>query len=144
VNQTQRCIDHVVDYSQLDADLAAGKLPDYVFITPNLDNDMHDGSIQTGDTWLAREVPKILASDAFNKGGVLFLLWDEGGGFPQTDDPPFIAISPNAKQGFVSMVTYDTSSFVKTVQTMLGVDTLPCSSKATTVPVMSDLFTVAL
>ena len=144
VNQTQRCIDHVVDYSQLDADLAAGKLPDYVFITPNLDNDMHDGSIQTGDTWLAREVPKILASDAFNKGGVLFLLWDEGGGFPQTDDPPFIAISPNAKQGFVSTVTYDTSSFVKTVQTMLGVDTLPCSSKATQVPVMSDLFTVAL
>ena len=33
-----------------------------------------------GDAWLAREVPKILDSDAFKNGGVLFLLWDEGGG----------------------------------------------------------------
>ena len=36
-------------------------------------DDMHDGSVAQGDAWLAREVPKILASDAFNNGGVLFL-----------------------------------------------------------------------
>jgi phospholipase C len=144
VNQTQRCVDHVVDYQQLDADIAANKLPNYVFITPNLDNDMHDGSIAQGDAWLAREVPKILASDAFNNGGVLFLTWDEGGGLPAADDPPFIAISPMAKQGFVSQVPYDTSSFVKTVQTILGIDPLPCSPAASTVPVMSDLFTAKM
>jgi phospholipase C len=142
-NPTQRCMDNVVDYSQLDADLASGKLPKYVFITPNLQDDMHDGSIQQGDAWLAREVPKILASDAFNKGGVLFLLWDEGGvGIATGDYPPFIAISPNAKPGFVSHTDYDTSSYLKTVQSILGVDALPCASDASAVPVMSDLFTV--
>jgi acid phosphatase len=145
VNPTQRCIDHVVDYSQLDADIAAGTLPDYVFITPNLDNDMHDGSMQQGDAWLAREVPKIIGTDAFNNGGVLFLLWDEGGGFPAADDPPFIAVSANAKRGFVSQTPYDTSSYVKTVQSMLGLDLLPCSGVPTaTVPVMSDLFSVPM
>ncbi len=145
VNQTQRCIDHVVDYSQLDADIAAGTLPDYAFITPNLDNDMHDGSMQQGDAWLAREVPKILGTEAFNNGGVLFLLWDEGGGFPTSDDPPFIAISPNAKRGFVSQTPYDTSSYVKTVQSLLGIDHLPCSGvAATSVPVMNDLFSVPM
>ena len=79
-----RCTEHVVDYSQLDADLAAGSVPEYVFITPNLTNDMHDGSIAQGDAWLAREVPKILASDRFKQGGVLFLLWDEGSGHAGT------------------------------------------------------------
>jgi hypothetical protein len=144
LNPTQRCIDHVVDYSQLDADLASGKLPNYVFITPNLQDDMHDGTVKQGDDWLAREVPKIIGSDAFNKGGVLFILWDEGGGTIAGDDPPFIAVSPNAKRGYVSQVTYDTSSYLKTVEDILGLQSLPCSQKADTVQAMDDLFTVAL
>ncbi len=144
VNQNQRCIDHVVDYSAFDADLAAGKLPKYVFITPNLQDDMHDGSIAQGDQWLAREVPKILGTDAFNKGGVLFLLWDEGGGLIAGDDPPMIVISPNVKPGFVSQVSYDESSFLKTVESVLGIESLPCSTKAATVQSMDDLFSVPL
>ncbi|HTL38874.1 MAG TPA: alkaline phosphatase family protein [Kofleriaceae bacterium] len=142
---SQRCVDHVVDYSQLDADLAANALPKYAFITPNLDNDMHDGSVAQGDAWLAREVPKILGSDAFNKGGVLFLLWDEGSGtLSKSDDPPFIAISPNAKAGYVSNVDYDTSSYLKTVQQVLGVEELPCDAAAAEVPAMDDLFSAPL
>jgi phospholipase C len=133
-----RCAEHVVDYSQLDADIAAGKVPDYVFITPNMRNDMHDGTIADGDKWLAAEVPKILASDAYKNGGALFILWDEGSS--QGDDPPFIAISPNVKPGFVSQANYDTSSFLLTVQTMLGVEPLPCAVKPETVTAMSDLF----
>jgi acid phosphatase len=139
-----RCLEHVVDYSQLDADLASGKMPQYAFITPNLQNDMHDGSVAQGDAWLSREVPKILGSDAFNHGGVLFLLWDEGGGLIAGDDPPFIAVSPNAKPGYVSQTPYDASSFLKTVETMLGVDALPCSSTPNAVNAMSDLFSAPL
>jgi acid phosphatase len=137
-----RCTAHVVDYSQLDADLASGHLPDYVFITPNLDNDMHDGSIGQGDAWLSREVPKILASDSFKNGGVLFLVWDEGDN--DGDIPPFLAISPQAKSGFVSHTDYDTSAFLKTVQTMLGLETLPCATQPSAVSVMSDLFTAPM
>ncbi len=144
LHQTQRCIDHVVDYSSFDVDLQANQLPDYVFITPNLISDMHDGSVSDGDQWLSREVPKILGSDAFNKGGVLFLLWDEGGGIPQADDPPFIAISANAKKGYVSNTDYDSSSYLKTVQTILAVDTLPCSATPTTVQTMAELFTMPM
>jgi len=141
---TPRCTEHVVDYSQLDTDLAAGKLPNYVFITPNLTNDMHDGTVKQGDDWLSHEVPKILGSDAFNKGGVFFILWDEGGGLAAGDDPPFIAISANAKRGYTSTVSYDESSFLKTVEAILGVESLPCSTKASTVQTMDDLFSVPL
>jgi phospholipase C len=144
LNVNQRCTDHVVDYSQFAVDLQSGKLPKYVFITPNLQSDMHDSDVKTGDNWLAREVPKILESDAFNKGGVLFLVWDEGGGYPAADDPPMLAISPNAKPGFVSQVPYDESSFLKTVETILGVDQVPCSKNPESVKSMDDLFTVPL
>ncbi len=144
---SQRCIDHVVDYSQLDVDIAANQLPRYVFITPNLDDDMHDGSIQQGDQWLQAEMGKILSTDAFNNGGVIFLLWDEGSGtISAGDDPPFIAISPHAKPGFVSQADYDTSSYLKTVETILGVQALPCAeaSLAPSVESMTDLFDVPL
>jgi phospholipase C len=141
-----RCNDHVVDYALLDDDLANHTVPRYVFITPNLDNDMHDGSIAQGDAWLASEVPRLLASDAYKNGGVLFLLWDEGGGTVASDDPPFIAISPNAAHGTRSEVPYDTSSYLKTVQNILGLHELPCADSIdrTAVASMADLFTVPL
>jgi hypothetical protein len=136
---SSRCTDHVVDYSALDTDLASGALPDYVFITPNLQHDMHDGTIEAADAWLAAEVPKLLASPRYQNGGAIFLIWDEGsnGG----DNPPFIVMSPNARPGFVSQVDYDTSSYLKTVQAMLGVEPLPCGAAADTVSSMDDLFT---
>jgi hypothetical protein len=139
---TPRCTEHVVDYSQLGADIAAGTVPDYAFITPNLQHDMHDGTVQQADAWIAAEVPKILASDAYKKGGVLFILWDEGSA--EGDNPPFIAVSPNAKPGFASHVSYDTSSYLMTVESILGVQTLPCASQPTKVTPMSDLFTAPL
>jgi phospholipase C len=139
-----RCNTHVVDYSQFDADVASGAIPKYVFITPNLDNDMHDGSVSQGDAWLANEIPKITGSPAFQNGGVLFLLWDEGGGTPAGDDPPFLAISAHAKPGFQSNADYDTSSYLKTVQNILGLPELPCRADPKTVTAMDDLFEVPL
>lgn len=140
-----RCNDHVVDYSTLDADIAHNALPKYAFITPNLDDDMHDGTIQQGDAWLASEVPKIMATDAYKNGGVIFLLWDEGSGtFGPGDDPPFMVISPMAKTGYVSTVAYDTSSYLKTVQAILGVDAVPCAKNPANVKTMDDLFTVPM
>lgn len=43
-------------------------------------SDMHDGTVADGDKWLANMLPAVLSSDSFNKGGVSFLMWDEGGG----------------------------------------------------------------
>jgi len=138
-----RCQDHVVDYSQLDADIAVDEIPKYVFITPNLDDDMHDGSIAQGDLWLSTEMPKIMATTAYQNGGVIFLLWDEGSGtLTPSDDPPFIAISPNAAAGQQSKTSYDTSSYLKTVQGILGLDAVPCAKDPAEVSTMTDLFSV--
>jgi phospholipase C len=137
-----RCTEHIVDYSQFATDVASNSVPSYVFITPNLDDDMHDGTVAQGDAWLSTEVPKILATDAYKNGGVLFVLWDEGSN--SGDDPPFIAISSSMRAGTVSQTPYDTSSFLLTVEDMLGVDKLPCVAAPASVQPMSDLFTTPL
>jgi hypothetical protein len=141
-----RCNDHVVDYSELDKDIAANNVPRYVFITPNLDDDMHDGSIAHGDLWLSQELPKIMATDAYKNNGVIFLLWDEGSGtFSPGDDPPFIVISPLARAGTVSNTKYDTSSYLKTVQDILGLEDSQCGAERSASSVaMTDLFAAPL
>src|SRR3954468_6533502 len=107
---------------------------------------MHDGSINQGDRWLARELPKLLATDSYQNGGVIFLLWDEGGGTPVSDDPPFLAIAPNAAHGTGSQTDYDTSSYLLTVQNILGLQPLPCAAAADrgTTAAMTDLFAVPI
>ena len=83
----------------------------YVFITPNLDNDMHDGSIAQGDAWLSQvQDPRHRCVPAWR--GALPAV-GRGGGTPAGDDPPFIVVSPNAKAGMTSEVDYDTSSYLR-------------------------------
>src|SRR5712692_7543465 len=81
-NDPIRC-SNIVPYSQLAGDLAA--LPNFVWITPNLCNDMHDvcfpgGEIQAGDNWLSAEVPRIQNSPscATPQTCLIVITFDEG------------------------------------------------------------------
>src|SRR6516165_6664951 len=53
------CASHDVPYTQLATDLAGNALPAFSFITPNLIDDMHDGTVADGDNWLAANLPPI-------------------------------------------------------------------------------------
>jgi acid phosphatase len=70
-----------VPYTQLSSDLAGGTLPAFSFVTPNLIDDMHDGTIADGDTWLKNNLPVIFNSSEYKSGTVaVFVTWDEGEG----------------------------------------------------------------
>jgi len=133
---SKHCIDHVRPYSELAAALADGSVPRYNFITPNLCNDTHDCSIGTGDTWLSKEVPKILASKAYTTGGVLFLTWDETAGGTTFG---MIVLSPFAKTNYSNTIKYTHSSTLRTIQEIFEVTPLlRDAAKATN---LSDMFT---
>lgn len=83
---------NIVDLSQLDTDLAAGTVPDYVWISPDQCNDMHgrggpstdpcrfanvQGLIRTGDTFLSNTVGAIMSSSAWTGNSAIFIAWDE-------------------------------------------------------------------
>jgi hypothetical protein len=130
------CISHIRPYSELSRDLETDGVAAYNFITPNLCNDMHDCSVATGDAWLAREVPKILASRAYREGGALFVTFDESAG----SDVPigFIALSPLAKRGYSNTVRYTHSSLLRSLQEIFGVT--PLLGDAANATNVSDLF----
>ena len=131
------CISHIRPYAELATDLENNTVAQYNFIEPNLDNDMHDGTIPMADTWLSREVPKILASKAYQEGGALFIMWDEGD--DGTDGPiGMIVLSPFAKPNYSNNVRYTHSSTLKTLQEIFGVT--PLLRDAANATDLSDLF----
>lgn len=111
------CQSHVRPLSELSRDLAAGQVANYVFIAPNLDNDMHNGSIKQADNWLAQIVPLITNSPTFKKDGVLFITWDEGQEDDDKNNPiGMIVLSPFARQNYSNTISYSHASLVKTVE----------------------------
>ncbi|HWU89949.1 MAG TPA: alkaline phosphatase family protein [Kofleriaceae bacterium] len=141
---SQNCIQHVRPYTELATDLLNNTVARYNFITPNLCNDMHNStgcatsdSVRNGDTWLSTEVPKILASQAYQNGGVLMITWDEseGGDFPIG----MIVLSPMVKApGYSNTIPYNHGSTLRTVQEIFGVT--PLLGGAATSTDLGDLF----
>jgi hypothetical protein len=88
------CATNVVPLTKLDADLASvATTPNFVFITPNLCHDGHDGDgtgaagkgcvngepggLTSIDAFLKTLVPKILASAAYKQDGMIIINFDE-------------------------------------------------------------------
>ena len=87
---------NVVPLTQLGTDLSTGKVPQFVWITPNICNDMHGGAAscpfpssptdplqaalyKDGDTFLRTWVGLITHSKAWTGHSAIFITWDEGG-----------------------------------------------------------------
>jgi phospholipase C len=139
---SKHCIAHVRPYGELATDLANDTVPAYSFITPDLCHDMHDvegcetgDPIKNGDMWLSRELPKLLASKAFQTGA-LFITWDEN---ERTDQNiGMIVMSPFAKKGYVNHIPYSHSSLLRSAQEIFAVR--PFIRDAANASSLEDLF----
>ncbi len=119
---------HIVALEQLGADERTGKLPGFIWITPNLCHDMHDCGVATGDRFLSGLVPPLLRS--LGRNGLLFLTWDEGssdagccrlasGGRIAT-----IVAGPGARRGARLTTPTDHYSVLQTIEDVLGLPRL--------------------
>jgi hypothetical protein len=148
---------------QLPLDLQSNNVADYTWITPDQYNDQHSklalgygslgstdqGSIAQGDNFLARVIPLIMASQAYQNGAAIVLWWDETeGGDTDQFTIPFIVISKNAHPNvggkpYASAIKYSHSSFLRTMQEVFNVDPdhgLPFLGDAVNATDLSDLF----
>ncbi|TMD30060.1 MAG: hypothetical protein E6I95_16105 [Chloroflexi bacterium] len=66
--------------SALKTDLANGTAPPFIWLTPNLCNDVHDCSNETSDNYLRGLMPSILASKWYGEDGTVILTFDEDTG----------------------------------------------------------------
>ena len=124
-------------------DLQNDDVADYNWITPNQYNDQHTSltggyggipatddrsKIAQGDNFLARMVPLIMSSKAYQEGGVILLWWDESeGGDTSAFTVPFIVISKDVRPNvagvpFASATQFSHSSTLRTMQEIFDVD----------------------
>jgi len=159
---------NVVPTSQLQADLAGGALPNFSFVTPNLEDDAHGapgigcGSVTcvtAADNWMKNNIPAILNSRYFQPGedGLLVLWFDEGdasdsqcsagvnGHDPETNNTiacgghiAVLLIGPGVKAGFTGAAYYQHPSLLRTMMEALGLGSFP--AKAATAPDMAEFF----
>jgi len=128
------CSQFDVPYTELQTDLDNDTLPAFAFITPDICDDIHSCPVTAGDTWLSTEVPKILASNAYQSGQtVLFITFDEGslGIFIGRDcannttqrscDIPTIVVSPYTPTGVTSDRLFNHYSLLRTTEQLLGI-----------------------
>ena len=140
-----------VPYSQLATDITNGKTPNFVYITPDSDEDAHNGTLASADQWLQDHLPAILALPEFAPGGdgLLFIVWDEG--TLSTDNRCSATISsgcggrtanlligPQIKSGYKSPITYHNENVLKTVCASMGLS--PCPGAAANATPMADFF----
>jgi hypothetical protein len=131
------CKTHVVPLTQLPADLGStARLPNYVFISPNVCNDTHDCPVSTGDAWLARQVPQILLSPAFTtRNSLLVITWDEGA--DHDNAVPTVFAGPAARPAFKTSRPYTHYSLLRTIESLWNL--APLTDNDRNAPVMGDM-----
>ena len=124
-----------VPYGQLASDLASNTLPAFSFVTPNLIDDMHDGSAPAGRHLAEPEPARDLQQCRVpSRRVVVFVTWDEGEGgssnncATNTSDigcrVATIVASPSTPAGTESGTLFNHYSLLRTTEALLGLRAL--------------------
>jgi phosphatidylinositol-3-phosphatase len=115
-------------------DVPLGSVPDlsarFTFVTPNLINDMHDGTLGDGDRFLQGFLPALMATPQYQAGNTaIFITWDENSG-SSGNQVPCIVISPYT-HGVKDATPYTHYSLLRTTEELLGLPLLGNAASAT-------------
>jgi phospholipase C len=129
----------LVDLKEYFQDLKAGTLPEVSWIVPTFEDSEHPpetlGPAARG-MWYVTNIVNALMQSPYWKDSVVFLTWDDYGGFYDHVPPPIVdaygygprvptlVISPYAKAGFVSHFTYDFTSMLKFIEVRWGLPSM--------------------
>jgi acid phosphatase len=133
---------NIVPFTQLAKDMAAGQLPAYSIIVPDVTHDAHDGTLAAADTWLQNQVAPLLKDPAFQSGGdgLLIVTFDEcDNAVGNCPEQIYTALAgPRVKRGFTSALLYKHENTLRTILDALGAKVYPGASA--TAADMSDFF----
>ncbi|MDT5032769.1 MAG: phosphatidylinositol-3-phosphatase [Actinoplanes sp.] len=118
----------------LAADVAAGSLPSFGFVSPDACNDMHGAAgcqgdeVGVGDRWLQATLPGILAGPDYRAGRLAVIVtWDEGSA--TSNHIPTLVIAPGAR-GVSTAQAFSHCSTLRTVEDLLRLPRLGCAVTA--------------
>jgi acid phosphatase len=93
------------------------KLPTLSFVIPNLNDDMHDGTIKTADSWLNSHL-SAYATWAKTHNSLLVVTWDEDD-YTENNQIPTIIVGQGVKTGHFSE-TVNHYNLLATLEAMYG------------------------
>jgi len=103
--------------------------PALMWITPNMCHDMHDCSTRTGDAWLAKNLPPILAWDR-SHDGLLIVTWDEAEPDAGGNRIPTILAGPMVRAGSRTDRPVDHYGVLRTIETIFGLSCIDRECRA--------------
>ena len=130
---TERCQRSVVPLTQLQMDISANALPNFLFIKPNICNDSHDCGLDVADAWLTNLLATLVPGlDATGQPYLVVMLFEEGQGNhtccglpePGGGRVPAVLYSPLVKNGFEDATPYTHYSLLKTISQAWGLEYL--------------------
>jgi phosphoesterase family protein len=145
--------------SHMATDIANGTLPNFAFITPDSNHDLHNCTSttlssckQTADAWLKTNIGPLLASKEFQPGGDgVLIIWSDEADL-NTDNRCSATvltgcggrivvsmIGPQVKVGYKSVATYHQQSVLRTILELFG-ETSGFPAAANTAPAMGEFF----
>ena len=174
------CAQHDVPLDRLPAALAkVSTTPNLSFITPDLCNDGHDapcvdgqrpGGLASEDAFLKEWVPRILASPAYKRDGLLIVTYDEAEGSGSNGDasaccgePQFpntpnnggtvigrgggrtgsVVLSPYIPAGTTNSTPYNHFSLLRSIEDIFGLGHLGYAGRSGLKPFGPDVYGVA-
>ena len=129
----ERCQRSIVPLTQMDADIAANDLANFIFITPDICYSAHDCSLDLADEFLKEQMDKLFpALESTAEPYLIILTWDEGQGEHSCCGLPpsaggriaTVLISPQAKENFQDAMPYSHYSILKTISEAWGLSYL--------------------
>ena len=102
-------------------------LPNLSFVIPNLDDDMHDGTISQADTWLNKNL-SAYATWAQSNNSVLIVTWDEDD-YTENNQIPTIVVGQPVNPGTYSE-NINHYNLLATLEQIYGVSAVGNSSGA--------------
>jgi phospholipase C len=119
---------HLVDLGEYYRDLQKGTLPAVCWIIPDYQDSEHPVALPADGMWHVTKLINALMESPYWKDSVVFLTWDDYGGFydhvpPQEIDAyglgprvPMLVLSPYARQGYVCHYIYEFCSVLKFIE----------------------------
>jgi hypothetical protein len=105
-------------------------LPTVSVVVPNLNNDMHDGTISQGDTWLQQHLNAYIQF-AQSNNSLLIITWDEDDS-SMSNQIPTIFLGPMVKQGqFSEHINH--FNVLRTIEDLYGLTHAGAAANATAI-----------
>lgn len=111
--------------SELDADVAAGNLPDFSLYIPDMDDDGHDTNVKFADKWLAKAFGPRLDDPKFMKDLLLVVTFDEDASYIEGDNHIYAAlVGDMVRPGATTNEFFTHFSLLRTVEDAFGLGDL--------------------